>query len=131
MKRIALSWLVVGFVCLLLLVANVWWRQKVQFDQGEAGLRTGNFMVALTGYESAIRMYLPFSSRVERSAQQIWQLAETAERAGDTDRALLAYRSLRSAFYAVRWLRQPGEAWIRRCDLKIAELAPLRKGQQP
>jgi hypothetical protein len=82
----------------------------------------------LTGYESAIRMYLPFSSRVELSAQRIWDLAETAERTGDTERALDAYRSLRSAFYGVRWLRQPGQLWISRCDVKIAALVPLRKG---
>lgn len=131
MKRTVLSWLMVGLICLLLLIANVWWRQKVQFDQGEAGFHKGEFMVALTGYESAIRMYLPFAARIELSARRIWQLAETAERAGDTDKALLAYRSLRSAFYAVRWLRQPGEDWISRCDQKIAQLVLLRKGNEP
>lgn len=114
---------------LCLLVATVWWRQQVQFEEGEAGFRTGDFMVALTGYESAIRMYLPFSERVEEAAEQIWLLAETAERAGDVDRALAGYRSLRSAFYGVRWLRQPGQNWIDCCDKKIAVLAPLRKGQ--
>ncbi len=116
---------------LSLLVANVWWRQKVQFAEGEAGFRNGDFMVALTGYESAIRMYLPFSERVEEAAEQIWLLAETAERAGDLDRALAGYRTLRSSFYGVRWLRQPGQYWIDCCDKKIAVLAPLRKGQQP
>lgn len=123
------------FITLLLsislLVANVWWRQKVQFEEGEGGLRSGDFMVALTGYESAIRMYLPFSATVELAAKRIWALAEQAEREGDPERALLAYRSLRSAFYAVRWLQQPGKDWIARCDTRIALLAPSRKGQRP
>ena len=115
---------------LLLLTADVWWRQKVQFEQGAAGDRSGNFMVALTGYESAIRMYLPFAPRTEHAAVRIWALGESAEQRGDIDQALLAYRSLRSAFYGTRWLRQPGQEWIERCDRKITLLVPLRKGNQ-
>ena len=111
-----------------LLTVNVRHRQKAEYLAGEEGEKNGNFMVALTGYESAIRMYLPFSSRVELSAQRIWNLAEAAERKGDTERALAGFRSLRSAWYAVRWLTQPGQAWITRCDTKIAVLAALRKG---
>lgn len=118
-------------ISLVMLIANVNYRQKIQFREGEAGYRSGNFMVALTGYESAIRMYLPFSNRVQLSAQRIWALGETAERRGDIDQALAAYRSLRSAFYGTRWLRQPGADWISRCDQKIAALVPLRKGNQP
>lgn len=131
MKRPLITILTAAFLSLMLLTANVYWRQKVQFDEGEAGNRAGNFMVALTGYESAIRMYLPFASRVELSAQRIWALAETAEGKGDTGRALAAYRSLRSAFYAVGCLWQPGEEWISRCDTKIAVLAPVRRGNKP
>lgn len=128
MTRIVITTLIAILCSLLFLVANVHYRQKVQFFEGEQGEKAGSFIVALTGYESAIRMYLPFSSRVELSAQRIWKLGEIAERKGDIEQALAAYRSLRSAFYAVRWLRQPGEAWISRCDTKIAVLVALRKG---
>lgn len=129
MLRTLITTLIALLLSLLFLAANVNYRQKVQFQAGEQGEKAGNFMVALTGYESAIRMYLPFSPRIEQSAQRIWALGESAERRGDIERALIAYRSLRSAFYAVRWLRQPGETWIKRCDIKIAVLAALRKGQ--
>jgi hypothetical protein len=128
MTRLLSTGLTTLLLALILLTALVNWRQKIQFQEGEIGNRDGNFIVALTGYESAIRMYLPFSSRVELAAQRIWDLAEAAERKGDTERALAAYRSLRSAFYGVRWLRQPGQLWISRCDVKIAALVPLRKG---
>ncbi len=130
MLRIISTILVTLILSLTLLTANVWWRQKTQFEEGEAGLRKGDFMVALTGYESAIRMYLPFTCRVEQSAQQIWKLAGGAEQRGDTDLALTGYRSLRSAFYGVRWLRQPGQDWIDRCDRKIAQLVALQKRNQ-
>ena len=128
MARPLITILITLLLSLLLLVVNVNQRQKTQYLEGVKGEKTGNFMVALTGYESAIRMYLPFSSRVETSAARIWTLGEAAERRGDIDQALAAYRSLRSAFYGTRWLRQPGADWISRCDKKIAELVPLRKG---
>jgi len=116
---------------LCLLWADVWYRQQTQFREGRAGEQRGDFMVALTGYESAIRMYLPSSPTLQQAALRIWELGEAAERRHDTERALIAYRTLRSAFYATRWLRQPGEDWIRRCDAKIASLAPLHKGNLP
>jgi len=128
MARLLTTILTTLLLALILLAATVNWRQKVQFQEGEAGNRNGNFIVALTGYESAIRMYLPFSSRVELAAQRIWDLAEAAEHEGNIGHALAAYRSLRSACYGVRWLRQPGQLWISRCDAKIAALVPLRKG---
>lgn len=113
---------------LLVVIANVRWRQQVQFKAGERGALAGDFMVALTGYESAVRMYLPFSEIVETASERIWAMGETAEKKGDIERALIAYRSLRSALYGVGWLQQPGKEWIGRCDLKIAALTPLRKG---
>ena len=118
-------------ISLAMLTINVHQRQKTQYLAGAQGEKAGNFMVALTGYESAIRMYLPFSTRVETSAARIWAMAEAAERRGDLDQALAAYRSLRSAYYGTRWLQQPGTDWISRCDKKIASLVPLRKGNQP
>lgn len=131
MQRTASTILIALFIALCLLWGNVWQRQQTQYREGLDGEQRGDFMVALTGYESAIRMYLPFSSTVERSAQRIWALAEAAEQHHDTERALAAYRSLRSSFYATRWLIQPGADWISRCDAKIAALVPLRKGSQP
>lgn len=131
MARPLITILITLLLSLILLAVNVNHRQKTQYLEGVKGEKDGNFMVALTGYESAIRMYLPFSDRIEASAARIWAMAEAAERRGDLDQALAAYRSLRSAFYGVRWLRQPGADWISRCDKKIAALVPLRKGNQP
>ena len=128
MARTLTTILAALLLSLAMLTVNVHQRQKTQYLEGVKGEKAGDFMVALTGYESAIRMYLPFSSRIEESAEQIWLMAETAVRSGDLERALAAYRSLRSAFYGVRWLRQPGQRWIDCCDKKIAVLAALRKG---
>ncbi len=127
LQKILLNISAAIIISLILITANVWYRQQRLYSEGLAGEKAGNFMEAVTGYESAIRMYLPFSPTVDKSAQQIWAMGETAEKKGNIEHALIAYRSLRSSFYAVQWLKQPGKEWIRRCDMKIAALAPLRK----
>ena len=118
---------VISLICLLLSFAGTWWRLQEQFDLAEEAFRRGDFTAAVAGYESAIHMYIPFNGTVEKSAQQLWNLAETSERQGDVNRALIAYRALRSSFYADRWLVTPGMDWIARSDARIAALVPLQK----
>jgi len=131
MIRAALTLLLAALLTLTLISGAVRWRQQAQFSAAELGALNNNFMVALTGYESAIRMYTPLSSLAERAAERLWAMGLTAEQNGDIERALIAYRSLRSAWYGVRWLSQPGTVWISRCDKKLAALTPLRKGTEP
>jgi hypothetical protein len=118
---------VISLVCLLLFFAGTWWRLQDQYSLGEEAFSRGDFTGAVAGYESAVHMYIPFNGTVERSAQQLWKIAESCERQGDVNRALIAYRALRSSFYAARWLVTPGMGWIARCDTKIAALVPLQK----
>ena len=118
---------VIALICLLLFFAGTWWRLQDQFALGEEAFQRGDFTGAVAGYESAIHMYIPFNRTIEKSAQQLWKIAEASERQGDVNRALIAYRALRSSFYADRWLVTPGMEWIARCDTKIAALVPLQK----
>ena len=118
---------VIALICLLLFFAGTWWRLQDQFALGEEAFRRGDLTGAVAGYESAIHMYIPFNRTIEKSAQQLWKIAEASERQGDVNRALIAYRALRSSFYADRWLVTPGMEWIARCDTKIAALVPLQK----
>jgi tetratricopeptide (TPR) repeat protein len=126
-KTILLNAVVIFIICLLLFLAGTWWRMQSQFALGEAAMNRGDFTGALAGYESAIHMYIPFHPTIEKSAQRLWNLAESNERLGDINRAIIAYRALRSSFYADRWLVTPGLGWIERCDKKIAALVPLQK----
>jgi len=124
---IVVNAVVITLVCLLLFFAGTWWRLQDQFALGEDAFHRGDFTGAVAGYESAIHMYIPFNGTVEKSAQQLWNIAEACERQGDINRALIAYRALRSSFYADRWLVTPGMDWIARCDARIAALVPLQK----
>lgn len=126
-KTILLNSIVIIAVCLLLFVTTTWWRMQAQFDLGEAAFLKGDFTGAVAGYESAIHMYLPWQPTIEKAAQRLWALGELNERQGDITRALIAYRALRSSFYADRWLVTPGKEWIERCDRKIAQLIPLQR----
>jgi len=117
----------IALICLLLFFAGTWWRLQDQYALGEEAFRRGDFTGAVAGYESAVHMYIPFNGTVEKSARQLWNIAEASERQGDINRALIAYRALRSSFYADRWLVTPGMEWIARCDTKIAALVPLQK----
>lgn len=125
-KIILVNGVVIIACCLLLFVAGTWWRMHTQFALGEEAFRKGDFSGAVAGYESALHMYIPGHPAMERAARQLWTIGETNERQGDINRALIAYRALRSSFYAATGLTTPGQEWIVRCDRKIAALAPLQ-----
>ncbi|BCS55912.1 tol-pal system YbgF family protein [Geobacter sp. SVR] len=124
-RYILLNGVVIVVLCGLLFTATTWWRLHQQFALGEAALQRGDFTGAVAGYESAIHMFVPFDPTIEQAARQLWSLGEQSERQGDIARALIAYRALRSSFYAAHWLKTPGQDWIERCDEKIRALVPL------
>ena len=126
-KIILLNGTVIMALCLALLFAGTWWRMQTQFSLGEEAFRRGDFTGAVAGYESALHMYIPFHPAIGQAAQRLWQIAEVSERQGDVSRALIAYRALRSSFYADHWLVTPGKDWIERCDRRIAALVPLQR----
>ena len=121
-KTIAVNVAVAALISLILLAGNTLYRQWSQFDKGEAAEKGGDLTLAIAGYEAAIHMYTPFSPLVESAAERLWRIAGEAEKRGDRQRALIACRALLSSFYAAKWLVQPGEEWIKRCDEKIAVL---------
>lgn len=125
-KSILANGIVIVLISLLLFLATTWWRMSSQFAFGEDALRRGDFPAAIAGFEAALHMYIPFHPTIEKAAEKLWQIGETNERLGDVTRALIAYRSLRSSFYAAHWLVTPGTGWIEKCDKKIAALIPLQ-----
>ncbi len=125
-QRMVVNGMIIFFLSILLLVAGTWWRLNTQFAVGEGALRRGDYAGAVAGYESALHMYLPLSPLIGKAAERLWQIGEANERVGDIDRALCAYRALRSSFYADHWLVTPGKPWLEKCDTKIAALVPLQ-----
>lgn len=126
-RRILVNGVVISLLALLLALAGTWWRMSTQFRLGEEAYRTGDFAGAVAGYESAIHMYIPYHPAIERSAERLWQIGENNEKLGDVNRALIAYRALRSSYYGTHWLITPGGNWIAKCDRRIAVLVPLQR----
>lgn len=127
---IAINIAAVAVVALLMIVADTGYRQWNQFQKGERALAAGEAIAAIAGYESAIHMYIPGSPLIGRSAERLWHMGEAFERQGDLERALISFRSLRSSFYATKWIVQPGTEWIARCDAKIGPLSAVLKARQ-
>lgn len=122
-RSIALNGLLVAVIALSLLWFNTLQRQHEQYERGAAAWKRGDVIAAIAGYDSAIHLYTPGSAVVGKAAAGLWEIGEAMERSGDRTRALIAYRSLRSSFYAVRGLSQPGKDWIARCEARIGALS--------
>lgn len=130
-KTIAVNVAVTAIIALILIGGNTWYRQWSQFNRGEGAFARGDYVAAIAGYEAAIHMYTPGSSMVERSATKLWEIGELQEAKGDREMALVAYRALRSSFYAAWGMTSPGKMWIARCDAKIARLLTLHGEAEP
>ena len=121
-------------VVIVIMMAMVWGRayysQHKFFNEGEMALKSGKFKEAITGYEWTIRMYTPFSGKVKRSCQMLWNIGLEYEKRGRLDWALITYRSLRSSIYAVRSFYTPYEEWIPRTDQKIKRILAIQKMQE-
>lgn len=122
-KKILLHFLLIAVGAVVLFWCNALSRQQTQFAKGEQALARGNEIAAISSFSAAIHLHTPGSSLTNAAAEQLWALSERFERHGDTERALIARRSLRSACYAIRGLTSPGLQWIARCDEKLAKLA--------
>lgn len=122
-KTIIVNALCMAVISILLFAGATQFRQWAQYQRGEKALAARDTINAIAGFESAIHMYTPFSPLVEKSATQLWQIGQDLEGKGETEKALIAYRALRSAFYATHGLTRPGQSWIARCDEKIHLLA--------
>ena len=113
---------VAAAISIALIWGNAQYRQWSQYNLGEQAIRNGDVIAAISAYEASIHMYTPLSPLVDRSAERLWKMGQDLEQKGDSAKALLAYRALRSSFYAVRSLYAPGTEWIGRCDNRIAAL---------
>ena len=123
-KTIVANGAVIAILSVLLFAAATQFRQWSQFSRAEKALVAGDTIAAIAGFESAIHMYTPLSPLVERAAARLWAIGSDMESRGERDKALVAFRGLRSAFYSTHGLTTPGMQWIALCDDRIKYLTP-------
>jgi len=122
-KTILVNAVFIAAISIVLFAAATQFRQWSQYNRGEQALAALDHINAIAGFESAIHMYTPFSPLIERSAKKLWAIGQELETKGESEKALIAYRALRSAFYSTHGLTKPGMNWIALCDEKIRLLA--------
>ena len=124
-----------AFIVFVIFIAMVWVKTyfygRDQYLAGEKAYQAGDIKDAIADYETAIHMYTPLSGYVPKSAERLWEIGQSFERSGDYDWALIAYRSLRSSFYAVRSFYTPYRDWIARSEKEIDIVLAEQNAKQP
>ena len=109
-------------IMLLMVFFKVYYSSMKEFHLGEDAFHKRDLNMAITHFERAIHWYTPFNQYVSGSAKGLWEIGEMAEKQNDSEVALLAYRTLRSGFYAVRSFYTPYKDWIDKCNEKISAI---------
>ncbi|MBW2028495.1 MAG: hypothetical protein JRH06_13860 [Deltaproteobacteria bacterium] len=124
--------LVIGLVVMMFLMlwARAFYGSMETYKRGEAFLRQGNHIRAITYFDRSLHWYTPLNPYVRKSAERLWEIGNKAEETGDTKLALIAYRSIRSGFYAASHFITPYKDWIERAEAKIEDLASTDREQK-
>jgi hypothetical protein len=110
------------FVALILVWSRAFIGSIQAYHKGETYLEGKQYVRAVTFFDRSIHWYTPFNPFIEKSAERLWEIGEQAEKEGDIQLALIAYRTIRSGFYGASHFVIPGKIWIEKCDRKINAL---------
>ena len=124
--HVVITAVAVLFVFLLILWAGVFYGSMQDYKTGEKLLKEGETIRAITYFDRSLHWYAPLNPYVERSARRLWEIGERAEQDKDTRLALIAYESIRNAFYGASHVFTPGKDWIQRAESKIHALSALQ-----
>lgn len=91
--------------------------------EATAQLRETDRRAAIVQARRAAAWYVPFASHVDEAYRELRSLALAAEREGDRETALMAWRAIRSASMTTRWLVEPHRREREEADAALARLA--------
>ena len=127
-KRVSL---ILGLMVVALIL--VWSRALLgsiqAYHKGETFLEGRQYVRAITFFDRSIHWYTPFNPFVEKSAERLWEIGDQAEKEGDIQLALIAYRTIRNGFYGASHFVIPGKGWIKKSEEKIGSLMK-KKGEE-
>lgn len=116
---------------LIMVWARAFYGSMKAYQRGEMYLEEEQYVRAVTFFDRSMHWYTPFNPYVRKSAERLWGIGEFAEKEGDLQLALMAYRTIRHGFYGASHFMTPGMAWINRSEGKIDTLLGLEKrGEQ-
>jgi hypothetical protein len=107
---------------LVLVTARVVISARGELQQAEALLAQQDRAAAIVHFRRAARWYAPLSPYHVRALTHLAEIGQAAERAGDGELALSAYRALRGAILATRSTYVPERARLAAANDRIAHL---------
>jgi len=122
LTRNALRLLLMAAGVLTVVSARVVISSRSELREAEVLLARQDREGAIVHLRRAARWYAPLSPYHSRALTQLWRLAEDAERTGDAEGALSAYRAVRGAILATRSTYVPERARLTAANERIASL---------
>jgi hypothetical protein len=121
-KRRALRVAVIVSVVLAAVAVRVVTSAAEELRRGEQFEVRGDLEGAVVAYRRAARWYAPLSPYHVRALDKLAAIGASAEHAGDSARALSAYRAIRGAILAARSVYVPESARLDAANQRIAAL---------
>ena len=122
MKRKIVIGVLVVFAFLALAAVRVVVSSRKEHIRGGRALDQGDMKKAIIHFRRSARWYAPGNPYVLRSYKKLWYLGREAERRGDRETALSAFRSIRGAILGCRSFYTPHSEWLPRVNRHIAQL---------
>lgn len=128
MKKKLITVVVVAGLCLGVVVTRAVWEGRAALSDAGDALEEGDPHEAVALYRRAARWYVPLAPHVGRAYDQLETIAKQAERAGDTELALAAWRGVRSSIKATRSFFTPHGHRLDGANKRIAALMAQIEG---
>jgi tetratricopeptide (TPR) repeat protein len=113
---------VIALVVAVVLCGRVLLEARSELRAGDAHLTGGRYEAAVRHYRRAAHLYLPGSPYTRDAYEALERVAREAEARGQNDRALAAWRAVRSSALATRWVVLSYEERVTRANRRIARL---------
>lgn len=125
MRDFARRWGSVALVIAAVVCARVLSDSRSELDAGRRALAEGRDEVGVRRLRRAAHLYLPLSPYTRDAYDALESYARAAESRGQNDRALTAWRAVRSSALSTRWLVIPHRERLERANRRIARLMSL------
>lgn len=109
-------------LCALALCGRVLVESRSALGEGRAAMARGDHDGGVRALRRAAHLYLPGSPFVAAAYDELESFARQSETRGQGERALLAWRAVRSSALSTRWLVIPHAERLRRANRHIAHL---------
>lgn len=99
--------ILVIMIILLMLIFRVYYGSWSEYTRGIESIEKGDYMTAVKHLEKSVRWYLPMNGYNRDSVKQLFNIAEEAQKRGDSVLSIKAYNALISALSAISIVYNP------------------------